>query len=324
VYTPFWKALDARGVPDALAPPERLKAPTEWPGSEDLAGWRLGAAMNRGAPVLAAHAVVGEAAALARLERFLGQKVQSYKQDRDIPAKDAVSGLSENLTYGEIGPRRIWHAAQALTGDGPTHFRKELVWRDFAHHLMFHTPRLLDANWREDWDRFPWAGDSKAAEAWRRGLTGEPFVDAGLRQMFVTGRMHNRVRMIVASYLCKHLMTHWKIGSAWFDDCLTDWDPASNAMGWQWVAGSGPDAAPYFRVFNPATQAEKFDSEGAYRKTFIAELSRNPGPEALAYFDAVPRSWGLDPASAYPRPLVDLATGRERALEAYAAMRAPS
>jgi deoxyribodipyrimidine photo-lyase len=150
-------------------------------------------------------------------------------------------------------------------------------------------------------------------------MTGEPFVDAAMREMYVTGTMHNRARMIVASYLTKHLMTHWKVGLDWFADCLTDWDPASNAMGWQWVAGSGPDAAPYFRVFNPAGQAEKFDEGGAYRKRWIAELSGRPGADALSYFDAVPRSWALDAAQPYPRPIVGLSAGRERALAAYAA-----
>ncbi|WP_127109731.1 cryptochrome/photolyase family protein [Pararhodobacter zhoushanensis] len=321
VYTPFWKSLDAQGVAEAVPAPERLVAPSDWPGSEALAGWRLGAAMNRGAPVLASHAVVGEAAAQARLDRFLAETVQNYRTDRDFPALKAVSGLSENLTYGEIGPRRIWHAAKALPGEGATHFRKELAWRDFAHHLMFHTPHLLDSNWRDEWNGFAWQGDTESAERWRRGLTGEPFVDAGLREMFVTGTMHNRVRMIVASYLTKHLMTDWKIGMDWFAECLTDWDPASNAMGWQWVAGSGPDAAPYFRVFNPATQAEKFDKTATYRKTFIAELSAKPGATALSYFDAVPRSWGLDPAKPYPDPLISLSDGRERALAAYESLR---
>ena len=183
---------------------------------------------------------------------------------------------------------------------------------------MFHTPEITSRNWKPEWDAFPWQGDSKEAEWWRRGMTGEPFVDAAMREMYVTGRMHNRGRMIVASYLTKHLMTDWRIGQKWFEDCLVDWDPAANAMGWQWAAGSGPDAAPYFRIFNPATQVEKFDAGATYRKRFIAELSRNPGPEALAYFDAVPRSWNLSPSRAYPMPLVDLSEGRERALSAYA------
>jgi deoxyribodipyrimidine photo-lyase len=149
-------------------------------------------------------------------------------------------------------------------------------------------------------------------------MTGEPFVDAAMRQMYVTGTMHNRGRMIVASYLTKHLMTDWKLGLAWFADCLTDWDPAANAMGWQWAAGSGPDAAPYFRIFNPATQVEKFDPKSIYRRRYIAELTRTPGPEATGFFEAAPRSWQLDRTRPYPKPLVDLAEGRARALAAYA------
>ena len=321
VYTPFWKALDAKGVPNPCEVPKHLTAPSDWPGSEDLADWTLGAAMRRGAPILANHAVIGEEAAGKRLTSFLEKRVVGYKDDRDFPAKPAVSGLSENLTYGEVGPRRIWHEALPHTGEGGVHFRKELAWRDFAHHLLFHFPQIETENWRNDWNDFAWRQDNQDAERWRRAMTGEPFVDAGLREMFVTGTMHNRVRMIVASYLTKHLMTHWKVGLDWFADCLTDWDPASNAMGWQWVAGSGPDAAPYFRVFNPETQAEKFDKSESYRKRFIAELSPNPGRDALAYFDAVPLSWKLDPKAAYPKRMVALDKGRERALSAYEALK---
>ncbi len=324
VYTPFWKALSARDIPAPCPAPARITAPHSWPQSERLEDWQLARALNRAVPVLARHARIGEKAAQARLDRFLANAVEEYRHARDLPGREATSGLSENLTYGEIGPRRIWSAAQALLGaepghKGAEHFCKELAWRDFAYHLMFHTPEILTRNWRAEWDSFPWREDSPEAERWRRGMTGEPFVDAGLRQMYVTGTMHNRARMIVASYLCKHLMTHWKIGMDWFADCLTDWDPASNAMGWQWVAGSGPDAAPYFRMFNPATHAAKFDENPRYPHRYIAELSAKPGPDALAYFDCTPRNWGLDPAAPYPAPMVDLAEGRARALAAYSA-----
>lgn len=323
VYTPFWKAVSARAIAAPFAAPARLIPAAHWPASEALADWNLGAAMNRGAAVVARHARVGEAAAVARLDRFMAAAIEDYRTARDLPGRQATSGLSENLTYGEIGPRRIWAAAQALLAASPghkgaEHFCKELVWREFAYHLMFHTPEILNRNWRAEWDDFPWRGDNDDAERWRRGMTGEPFVDAGMREMYVTGTMHNRARMIVASYLTKHLMTHWKIGLDWFADCLIDWDPAANAMGWQWVAGSGPDAAPYFRVFNPATQAEKFDSDMTYRKKFITGLSNAPGPEALAFFEAAPRHWRLGPGAACPAPLIDLAAGRERALNAYA------
>ncbi|WP_281277065.1 cryptochrome/photolyase family protein [Aliigemmobacter aestuarii] len=321
VYTPFWKAVKDRAAGAALPPPAALRPPTAWPASDRLQDWHLGRDMHRGAAVVAQHQAVGEVAARARLDRFLAQSVGDYREARDFPAREATSRLSENLTYGEISPRLIWHAGMRAHHEGAAgaeHFLKELVWRDFAWHLMYHTPHIATANWREDWSRFPWRDDNPDAERWRRGMTGEPFVDAALREMYVTGTMHNRARMIVASYLTKHLLTHWKVGLDWFAQCLTDWDPASNAMGWQWVAGSGPDAAPYFRIFNPASQAEKFDPDGQYRRRYIAEMSRTPGPEALAYFDAVPISWGLDPAARYPRPVVDLAQGRARALAAYA------
>ena len=322
VYTPFWKSVQGRAVAAPAPAPKSLRPPPSWPASEALADWRMGAAMRRGAAVVAQHVAVGETRALARLDRFIAQRVDAYADLRDLPAVDGTSGLSENLAYGEIGPRRIWAAgwrAMQAGARGAETFLKELVWREFAYHLMHHTPQITHANWKPEWDDFPWREDNKDAEYWRRGLTGEPFVDAAMREMYVTGRMHNRARMIVASYLTKHLMTHWKIGLDWFADCLVDWDPASNAMGWQWAAGSGPDAAPFFRIFNPATQVEKFDPKAEYRHRFIAELSRKPGAVALSYFDAVPKSWALDPARPYPKPLVDLAVGRQRALAAYGA-----
>jgi deoxyribodipyrimidine photo-lyase len=325
VYTPYWRAVRDRDVPAPRPAPARLPAPGLWPASDRLEDWRMGAAMQRGAAILRPHQAVGEAAALARLEHFLAGPVAAYAVARDFPARPGTSRLSENLTYGEIGPRRVWHGGMAALRAGQAGaetFLKELVWREFAWHLLHHTPHIATANWKPEWDAFPWAGDSAEAEAWRRGRTGVHLVDAAMREMYVTGTMHNRGRMIVASYLTKNLLTHWKVGLDWFADCLTDWDPASNAMGWQWAAGSGPDAAPYFRIFNPDTQAEKFDAGGTYRRRWIAELSPRPGPEALAFFDAVPRSWALDPAMPYPRPAWPLAEGRARALAAYAARNA--
>ncbi len=321
VYTPFWRAVRDRDVAGPAAAPKALRGPGAWPASEALDDWRMGAAMNRGAAITAPYQAVGAAAAEARLRSFLAGPVQDYAAARDLPAVAGTSRLSENLTYGEIGPRTVWHAgwdAMQAGKAGAETFLKELVWREFAYHLMHHTPHITTRNWRAEWDAFPWRGDSPDADRWRQGMTGEPFVDAGMREMYVTGTMHNRARMIVASYLTKHLMTDWRIGLDWFADCLTDWDPASNAMGWQWAAGSGPDAAPYFRIFNPATQVEKFDPRAEYRKRFIAEASRAPGAEALSYFDAVPRAWALDPKAAYPAPMIDLATGRARALASYA------
>lgn len=320
VFTPYWRAIRDRAVAAPSVAPERLQAPAQWPVSDDLAAWRLGAAMNRGAAVVARHQTVGEAAARARMRAFLDGKVADYAAARDLPGVAGTSRLSENLTYGEIGIREIWHAAMRVREagiGGAESFLRELGWREFSYHLMHHTPAITTGNWKPDWDSFPWRGDNPDAERWRRGMTGEPFVDAAMREMYVTGTMHNRARMIVGSYLTKHLLTHWRVGLDWFADCLTDWDPAANAMGWQWVAGSGPDAAPYFRVFNPSGQAEKFDKDEAYRRRFIAEGSRQPAPEALSFFEAVPRSWHLDPGQAYPAPVIDLAEGRARALAAY-------
>ncbi len=320
VYTPYWRAVAGLDVPAPAPRVTALRPPSAWPATEALDDWRMGAAMNRGAAVVAAHAAIGEAKAEARLAAFL-DRAAGYARARDRVAEAGTSRLSENLTHGEIGIRTVWHAARAALerGEGDETFLKELVWREFAWHLMHHTPHIAERNWKSEWDAFPWDGDGPAAEAWRRGMTGIPFVDAGMRELYVTGTMHNRARMIVASFLTKHLMTHWKIGADWFADCLIDWDPASNAMGWQWSAGSGPDAAPYFRIFNPETQANRFDPEGAYRRRWIAELSPRPGPDALAFFAAAPRSWALDPAAPYPAPVVGLAEGRARALAAYAA-----
>ena len=324
VYTPFWRAVKDREVPSPQAAPATLPVPGDWPVGEALADWRMGAAMGRGAAVVANHITVGEAAAQGRLGAFIAQRIGDYAALRDRPGVAGTSGLSENLTYGEIGPRTVWHAAMRALHEGAPGaetFLKELVWREFAWHLIYHTPRLADANWRPEWDGFPWRDDNDDAEAWRRGRTGVPMVDAAMRELYVTGHMHNRARMIAASFLTKHLLTHWKVGRDWFAECLIDWDPASNALGWQWVAGSGPDAAPYFRIFNPETQSEKFDPQGTYRHRFVAELSRDPPAEARAFFEAAPRNWGLSPDMPYPDPVIALRAGRERALAAYQASR---
>ena len=322
VYTPFWRSVRERAVADAAPAPKVLRAPAQWPQSERLEDWHLGAAMRRGAAVVRAHVGVGTAAAEARLARFMESTVDRYGLSRDLPAELGTSRLSENFALGEIGIRAVWHAGMRAMHEGRAGaetFLRELVWREFSYHLIHHFPHMAQANFKPEWDAFPWRADNADAEVWRRGMTGEPFVDAAMREMYVTGTMHNRGRMIVASYLTKHLMTDWRVGLKWFEDCLIDWDPAANAMGWQWAAGSGPDAAPYFRIFNPATQVEKFDPDKVYRQRYIAEASRNPGTQALAYFDAVPLSWNLSPTKAYPMPLVDLGEGRNRALAAYGA-----
>ncbi|WP_299302351.1 deoxyribodipyrimidine photo-lyase [uncultured Litoreibacter sp.] len=321
VFTPMWKMVRGRELAASLPPVTRLPAPTAWPASDALEDWRMGAAMNRGADVVGKYVVVGEQAALERLHSFIDDKIDDYRAARDEMAMEGTSGLSENLTYGEISPRACWHAGWAALNAGKAGaetFLKELVWREFAYQLAFHTPHIIDSNWKPEWDAFPWIEDETAEVlAWKQGRTGVQLVDAAMREMYVTGYMHNRGRMIVASYLTKHLMTHWKIGQAWFDDCLIDWDPASNAMGWQWTAGSGPDASPYFRVFNPDTQAEKFDKARAYRARYLGELFQNHEARADDYFAAIPRRWGLSLDDSYPAPVVGLSEGRERALAAY-------
>lgn len=325
VYSPFWRAVKDRDVPEPLRAPSTIPAPSHWPESENLADWNLAEPMNRGAAVVEPHLCLGEDAARDRLYDFAANRLDDYKAKRDFPAEPYNSKLSENLTWGEITPAVLWHAglrAMAEGKNGAEHFLKEVVWREFAYHLIWHTPHIVEKSWRDGWETFPWRDDERLREVrdWKQGRTGVRFVDAAMREMFVTGHMHNRARMIVASYLTKHLMIDWRVGQKWFEHCLIDWDPASNAMGWQWTAGSGPDAAPYFRVFNPETQLEKFDAERTYVRRWIAEGETDPTETALSYFDAVPRRWNLSPDDAYPaEPVVGLSEGRQRALDAYEA-----
>ena len=287
------------------------------------------AAMNRGAVVVRPFAAIGRGLGrTGSAEHGSSPKLwQATTTTRDQPgwhrrnlgpvAKISPLVKSRRTNAGMPALR----ARHRRSKPAPRTFLRELVWREFAYHLMYHTPHMLTDNWRTEWSAFPWREDADASDvlAWKQGRTGEPFVDAAMREMYVTGRMHNRARMIAASYLTKHLMVHWRIGMEWFEECLTDWDPASNAMGWQWTAGSGPDASPYFRIFNPATQLEKFDPDGDYVARWIAEGRSAPSRTALAYFDAVPKSWQISAKEAYPQPLVDLSDGRKRALAAYEA-----
>ena len=280
--------------------------------------------MRRGADVVDQHVTVGEAAARERLDRFVTERIGDYDSARDRPDEAGTSGLSENLTYGEVSPRTVWHEAVASrTRDaGRQAFLKELIWREYAYHLLHHTPRLANQNWKPEWDAFPWRGDNEDAEAWRRGRTGIRFVDAAMREMWVSGTMHNRGRLVTASFLTKHLLTHWKVGCDFFADHLIDWDVANNALNWQWVAGSGPDASPFFRVFNPESQEQKFDPKGRYAATWIADGRRAANGVASDFFEAVPRGWNLSPAQPYPEPVISLAAGRARALDALKTFRA--
>ncbi|MFB2593883.1 deoxyribodipyrimidine photo-lyase [Paracoccus sp. p4-l81] len=316
VYSAFARALWALDPPDASGDPVPAPAASH-PQPEALAALiaDLSAPMNRGAAVLADHALpAGADAARDRLAAFLDGPLPDYAAGRDRADRTATSELAEALAVGEISPRRILAdtraaiaARPALAKAGQT-FLSELVWREFAWHLLYDRPDMETAEWRPEWQGFPWQGASEALTAWQRGRTGQALVDAGMRELFATGRMHNRIRMVVASYLTKHLLTDWRLGMAWFADTLTDWDPASNAMNWQWVAGCGPDAAPYFRIFNPLLQADKADPSGAYTRRWLT----HPDVERAA-----PRSWHLPDPRRRPPPLIDLAQGRARALAVF-------
>ena len=321
VYSPFARAVRQRG-PDrpAVDAPPRIEPCAEPLGGLDLSTLDLAPDLHRGRAALQRFASpAGEEAALARLDDFL-DRACGYPGGRDRPDLDATSGLSDHLAVGEISPRTIWARATLRTEISPEHaagiekFLSEVLWREFSWHLLIDFPDMPVACWRPEWEGFPWRKDGLGLFRWKRAETGVALVDAGLREMWLTGQMHNRVRMVVASWLTKHLLIDWRAGLAHFADCLTDWDPASNAMNWQWVAGCGPDAAPYFRIFNPEKQAEQHDPRGAYRRRWLAGFDLASGPEAAAWLESTPRQWHSGPWQAGPHSM--LAEGREAALTA--------
>lgn len=271
----------------------------------------------------------GETGALARLERFLDEGIRNYREDRNRPDLDKVSRLSPHLHFGEISPHQVWHAANALRVCGGLerdidHFLSELGWREFSNYLLYHWPTLPQDNLQEKFDHFPWRDDPVSLKSWQRGRTGYPIVDAGMRELWETGYMHNRVRMIVGSFLVKNLLLHWHLGEAWFWDTLVDADLANNSASWQWIAGCGADAAPYFRIFNPVTQGQKFDPDGNYVRRFVPEIARLPNKFLhnpwQAPGDALARA-GIKLGTDYPYPMVDLKASRERALDAFRSIR---
>lgn len=304
VFTPFWRACQAAPPPRApVGAPESLDGWTGEIDSDALGGWALEPTRPDWAGGLREVWEPGEASAHALLDEFLAEKLDAYDDERDIPAQAATSRLSPHLRWGEISPHRVLHetglARRGATGRraaSASRFLTELGWREFCSHVLFAAPDLATVNWRREFDAFPWPPlDPSALEAWQAGTTGIPIVDAGMRELWRTGSMHNRIRMVVASFLTKNLLIDWRLGEQWFWDTLVDADAASNAFNWQWVAGSGADAAPYFRVFNPELQAKKFDPHGEYIRQNVPE-------------------WGTD---AYPQPIVDLAESRKAALAAY-------
>ncbi len=267
----------------------------------------------------------GEDGARARLKHFLKAGIQHYKSGRDRPDQEFVSRLSPHLHFGEISPHQVWYAAKALEADASfagdvDHFLSELGWREFSNHLLYYWPELPRNNLQRKFNRFPWREDDKALQRWQRGQTGYPIVDAGMRQLWRTGYMHNRVRMIVGSFLVKNLLLHWHRGEDWFWDTLVDADLANNSASWQWIAGCGADAAPYFRIFNPVTQGRKFDPDGVYVRRYIPELAKLPNRFLHNPSDApdtVLQQAGVRLDDNYPAPIVDLKESRERALAAF-------
>ena len=264
VFTSFWRRCLREGFDDPSGGPSALPAPAAWPASDELDDWRLRCSTPDWAAGLRTAWRPGEAGARKRLDTFLAEGLGGYREHRDLPGATGTSRLSPHLHFGEIGPRQIAAALETLArGPGPDAFLRELGWREFSHHLLFHNPDMAGANLRSEFDRMPWRDDPDALRRWQRGLTGYPLVDAGMRELWTTGWMHNRVRMVTASFLTKHLLLDWRLGESWFWDTLVDADRANNSASWQWVAGCGADAAPYVRVFIPLPSRAGSIREGA-------------------------------------------------------------
>lgn len=327
VFTPFYRkgCLAASPPHSPLRPPEL--ASIVKPCDDKIAIDNLGLLPRiRWDKTMIGHWTIGETGAQQCLTDFITHGIQNYKEGRDIPAQKYVSRLSPYLHFGEISPHRVWHAITGLGDNKNTdHFCSELGWREFSYNLLYHNNDLPHSNLQTRFDAFPWDDNPQVLDAWQQGQTGIPMVDAGMRELWQTGYMHNRVRMIVGSFLVKNLLTDWRHGERWFWDCLFDADLANNSASWQWIAGCGADAAPYFRIFNPVTQGQKFDPQGAYVRRFIPELQDMPDKYIHAPWEAPPSV--LDAAKVllghtYPRPIVDLAESRARALAAFQSLKA--
>jgi deoxyribodipyrimidine photo-lyase len=329
VFTPFWRHCLSLDEPhDPLRAPEEMPAPEKWPSSRTLEELELEPKINWAEGMRSAWAP-GETGARENLKRFLASAFADYSENRNRPDLQGTSRLSPHLHFGEISPRQIWHALKKFAAQHGlqkahwlyTQFAAEIGWREFAHHLLFHFPRTTDEPLRREFENFPWREDQALLRLWQRGQTGFPIVDAGMRELWTTGWMHNRVRMIVASFLVKDLLQPWQAGSRWFWDTLVDADLASNTLGWQWTAGCGADAAPYFRIFNPTSQGEKFDPNGDYVRRWCPELRNVPAKWIHRPHDAPPgilREAGVQLGREYPKPVVDHAAAREAAMIAFA------
>jgi deoxyribodipyrimidine photo-lyase len=335
VFTPFWKHCLTKPAPAAPLPaPRKMIAPKKLPESLALAALALEPKIKWAEGMRAAWSP-GETGAGAQLKKFLAAAFATYSVDRNRPDLTGTSRLSPHLHFGEISPRQIWHAlrqhadAQKISETvwRSSQYLAEIGWREFAHHLLFHFPHTPTEPLRPDFKKFPWRTDAVLLKAWQKGRTGYPIVDAGMRELWTTGWMHNRVRMIVASFLVKDLLLAWREGAAWFWDTLVDADLAQNTSGWQWTAGCGADAAPYFRVFNPMSQGEKFDPRGDYVRRWCPELARLPDEWLHRPWEAPPEILeraGVRLGRDYPKPIVNHAAAREAALKAFAETRSPA
>jgi deoxyribodipyrimidine photo-lyase len=271
------------------------------------------------------HWKIGEEGAQEKLAKFIDNRLADYKEGRNFPAKQSVSRLSPHLHFGEISPNQAWYAAKSLEdSDDLDHFLSELGWREFSHCLLHYFPELPNKNLQPKFDRFPWVENRRLLEAWQSGRTGHPLVDAGMRELWETGYMHNRVRMVVGSFLVKNLLLHWHHGERWFWDCLVDADLANNSASWQWIAGCGADAAPFFRVFNPSTQGSKFDPTGQYTRRYVPELGALPDKYLFRPWEApsdVLKQAEIVLGTTYPEPVVDLKKSRVLALDAFQSLK---
>jgi len=333
VFTPFARACRRQGVERAPQDrPTALRAYPERVAADRLDDWSLYDGRPDWAREFGSHWAPGEAGAEARLRRFIDAALGHYAEGRDRPDEAMTSRLSPHLHFGEISPLQVWHAIMAAIprregrmDAGGEKFLSELLWREFSWHLFAQAPALHDEPFRPQFAHVHWLKDDAGLAAWRRGSTGVPIVDAGMRELWQTGWMHNRVRMIAASFLVKNLLVDWRQGERWFWDTLVDADAGNNPAGWQWVAGSGADAAPYFRIFNPVAQGERFDPEGSYVRRFVPELARLPARFIHRPWEAPGEALaaaGVGLGETYPRPLVDLKASRERALAAFGAIKA--
>ncbi|HAV14178.1 MAG TPA: deoxyribodipyrimidine photolyase [Opitutae bacterium] len=322
VYTPYWKKVKDREIESPanvdLSSLSFADKPSE---SLNLESLKLLPEINWDTEFYE-HWEVSEGAAMKRLDAFLSGPVEAYATDRDRPDFDGTSSLSPYLHWGQIGPRQIVHQLKKkcnLLKKGPSTYLKEVYWREFAYNVLYHFPNTPDEPLRSEYSSFPWQYDEEVLKAWQTGNTGYPIVDAGMRQLWQTGWMHNRVRMIVSSLLVKHLLHNWHEGAKWFWYTLVDADLASNTLGWQWSGGCGADAAPYFRVFNPIIQGEKFDPDGKYVKRYVPELEKIPTKYIHTPWEApegILKHANVEIGEDYPAPIIDHKEGRERALAA--------